>query len=46
MAKAKKQSSENPCWDSYEQIGMKMKNGKNVPNCVPVKKTTKKKKAE
>jgi DNA polymerase III epsilon subunit-like protein len=29
--------AENPCWDGYEQIGMKMKNGKKVPNCVPVK---------
>lgn len=23
------------CWDSHKQIGMKMKNGKKVPNCVP-----------
>ena len=28
----------NPCWDGYEQIGMKDKNGKQVPNCVPIKK--------
>ena len=27
--------AENPCWKGYEQIGMKMKNGKEVPNCVP-----------
>jgi|LakMenEpi03Aug12_release.lakeMendotaPanAssembly.Ray.scaffolds.fasta_scaffold4182541_1 hypothetical protein len=27
----------NPCWDGYKQIGTKMKNGKRVPNCVPVK---------
>jgi hypothetical protein len=26
-----------PCWDGYEQIGWKMKNGKKVPNCVPIK---------
>ena len=26
-----------PCWDGYEQIGMKDKNGKQVPNCVPIK---------
>ncbi len=26
-----------PCWNGYEQIGTKMKNGKKVPNCVPVK---------
>ena len=25
-----------PCWDGYEQIGTKTKNGKKVPNCVPV----------
>jgi hypothetical protein len=25
---------DNPCWDGYKQIGMKMKNGKEVPNCV------------
>ncbi len=24
-----------PCWDGYQQIGMKMKNGKEVPNFVP-----------
>lgn len=26
----------DPCWDNYEQIGTKEKNGKEVPNCVPV----------
>lgn len=26
----------NPCWKGYEQIGMKEKNGKEVPNCVPI----------
>ena len=25
-----------PCWKGYEQIGMKTKNGKQVPNCVPI----------
>jgi hypothetical protein len=25
----------DPCWDSHKQIGMKTKNGKQVPNCVP-----------
>ena len=24
-----------PCWDTHKQVGMKMKNGKQVPNCVP-----------
>ena len=23
------------CWTGYKQVGMKKKNGKNVPNCVP-----------
>lgn len=25
----------NPCWKGYKQIGMKEKQGKKVPNCVP-----------
>jgi hypothetical protein len=30
-------TSDNPCWDGYKQIGMKKgKDGKMVPNCVPV----------
>ena len=28
---------ENPCWDGYEMVGMKEKDGKSVPNCVPIK---------
>ena len=28
---------EDPCWDDYEMVGMKTKNGKEVPNCVPKK---------
>ena len=27
----------NPCWKDYEMIGKKKKNGKKVPNCVPIK---------
>jgi len=27
--------SKGPCWDGYKQVGTKMKNGKEVPNCVP-----------
>ena len=30
----------NPCTKGYEQRGMKMKNGKKVPNCIPVKNDT------
>tara|TARA_Y100000593_G_scaffold82630_1_gene155362 strand:+ start:941 stop:1345 length:405 start_codon:yes stop_codon:yes gene_type:complete len=26
---------EDPCWKGYKQIGMKDKDGKKVPNCVP-----------
>lgn len=29
---------EKACWSGYEQQGMKEKNGRKVPNCVPVKK--------
>ncbi len=25
----------DPCWKNYKQVGMKKKNGKDVPNCVP-----------
>ena len=28
----------DPCWKGYEAVGMKTKNGRKVPNCVPVKK--------
>lgn len=26
---------DDPCWSGYVQVGMKKKNGKRVPNCVP-----------
>lgn len=25
-----------PCWAGYRQLGMKMKNGRQVPNCIPI----------
>jgi hypothetical protein len=28
---------ENPCWKGYEMVGTKKKNGREVPNCVPIK---------
>lgn len=31
-----KKQTKNPCWDGYVQRGMKMKNGKEVPNCIPI----------
>ena len=27
--------NKGPCWKKYKQLGMKEKNGKQVPNCVP-----------
>ena len=42
MAKSTKKSSEDPCWEGYHKVGMKMKNGKLVPDCVPIKKAGKK----
>jgi hypothetical protein len=29
---------DGPCWKGYEMVGMKMKDGKEVPNCVPLQK--------
>ena len=26
----------DPCWKGYKQVGMKKKDGKEVPNCVPM----------
>lgn len=31
----KEMKDEDPCWDNYEMVGFKKKNGKKVPNCVP-----------
>ena len=42
MATKKKKGSD-PCWAGYEAVGMKTKNGKKVPNCVPKKGKGKKK---
>ena len=33
---------EDPCWEGYEQVGMKDKGGRQVPNCVRKKKKIKK----
>lgn len=36
-SRLKKESSINEaCWKGYKQVGGKMKNGKMVPNCVPI----------
>lgn len=34
----KKMKGKDPCWKDYEMVGMKDKNGKQVPNCVPKEK--------
>jgi hypothetical protein len=31
------EEGEDSCWKDYKQVGMKKKNGRNVPNCVPKK---------
>ena len=30
-----KLAEKGPCWSGYKQVGMKKKNGRSVPNCVP-----------
>lgn len=35
-AKKIKKSEDDPCWKGYTQLGTKEKNGKEVPNCVPI----------
>jgi hypothetical protein len=34
-AAALEKDSDDPCWSGYVQVGMKNKNGRQVPNCVP-----------
>lgn len=41
--KSTKKKKEDPCWEGYEQVGLKNKKGKEVPNCVPEKKKKTKK---
>jgi hypothetical protein len=35
--KLKEESDSDPCWENYKILGIKIKNGKKVPNCVPKK---------
>ena len=35
LSEALKMKGEDPCWKGYQMVGMKDKNGKKVPNCVP-----------
>lgn len=32
-------TEKDPCWKGYKQLGMKKKNGREVPNCVPTEET-------
>ena len=36
----------DPCWTDYKQVGMKEKDGKTVPNCVPKGAASAKEKAQ
>lgn len=38
LIEAEEEELKEPCWKGYEMVGYKMKNGKKVPNCVPIKK--------
>ena len=35
--KSKDKQSNDPCWDGYQKVRMKIKKGKKVQNCVPEK---------
>ena len=36
LTKEEFNEDKGPCWKGYQQIGMKTKDGREVPNCVPV----------
>ena len=38
--------ADDPCTEGYEQYGMKMKNGRKVPNCIPIAEAEERRKAE
>ena len=35
MPLGKANKKQGPCWKGYQAIGMKVKGGRKVPNCVP-----------
>jgi hypothetical protein len=39
ITEKRKKSKSDPCWKGYKQYGTKKKDGKEVPNCIPVKKS-------
>ncbi len=44
--KKKEMIEPNPCWEGYEAIGTKIVDGREVPNCVPIKENQSKIKKE
>jgi hypothetical protein len=44
--KKKEMIEPNPCWEGYEAIGTKIVDGREVPNCVPIKENQSKVKKE
>jgi hypothetical protein len=34
-SRKRKKNFKNSCWPGYRQVGLKTKNGRRVPNCVP-----------
>lgn len=34
--KTELKDADDPCWEGYEMVGFKIKDGKKVPNCVPI----------
>ena len=44
--KVEAKDADDPCTEGYEQYGMKMKNGRKVPNCIPIAEAEARRKAE
>ena len=40
---ADQMKGDDPCWKNFEMVGTKMKDGKEVPRCVPKASSAKKK---
>ena len=40
---AEKMKGDDPCWSGYQMVGTKIKDGKEVPRCVPKASSAKKK---
>ena len=44
--KVEAKDADDPCTEGYEQYGMKIKNGRKVPNCIPIAEAEARRKAE